>query len=162
KPVTTAYLYDRRDRRVAVLEDATQILPGFWDATRITLRRYDAAGQVVETISGLTTRPGQVDPRPRHTVSRYEPLGRVPATYDRVGSILAPRSETQYDENGNVTLMTTGFADLALVPDYDHPSATFSQYDERDRLEAMIAGYQTESATLSTFLYDKVGNRLSR
>src|SRR5262249_41338935 len=86
--VVTRYTYDLRARRTGVYEDATAD-PVNFVASRVTLARFDAAGQSVETTTGLTTRPDVVAPLPLHSVSEYDAMGRVTVTYNAVGSIFA-------------------------------------------------------------------------
>ena len=91
-------------------------------------RHLVAAGQLIEEITGLSTRPSQVPPRPSHTVYEYDDMGNVTKMIEAAGSIFARQTEMEYDDNGNLTRRETfqprvNFGDPSLKPASTNPGA---------------------------------------
>ncbi len=165
--VTTVYNYDARDRRTAVYENWTQVGSSrFVKFDRLTVLKYDAAGNLKSTTTGLSSGRygGNLASHPSTTTYQYDVLDRTTDVTEAVDTRWARTTHTTYDLAGNVQSVTTG---LATNPAYAHPSTTLYAYDGVHR---RIAAYEGAYLTLvnnvpflfytrlTTLAYDTVGN----
>ena len=142
---TTLYTYDQRGFNTSIVEAA-----GTPVATETDLA-YDAAGNLTEQISGISS-----DPAYQHLVTTdygYDALNRQTDVYEGAGT---RQTHTVYDADGNVLSVTTGID--ANDPTLSHPSTTTYVYDQRNRPTDEYQAVGTPDETQTRTVYDSAGN----
>jgi RHS repeat-associated protein len=142
---TTLYDYDQRGFNTSIIEGAGTPVARETDLT------YDAAGNLTERVSGISTNPVY-----QHVVTAdyaYDALNRQTDVY---GAGMARQTHAVYDADGNVVSVTTGIA--VSDPTISHPSTTSYLYDQRNRPTDVYQAVGTPDETQTHTVYDAAGN----
>src|SRR5262249_13899540 len=116
----------------------------------------DALGFTTSTVylaSGLIK--SQTNANGVQTKHEYDQRGLETKITEAVGTSAERWTTKQYDDAGNLTLITTG---QASDSNYAHPSATHFDYDADNRVIHAVAAWGTSLARTTTTEYDENGN----